>query len=185
MSTINRFKSPEDYRKQIQKSCSEAKKVILTPDRVNFLKRNENGEVLGLDLNGSPIKVSDALVRKLESEFETEKTKSFYDQIAQGDFESMSKAELISAILQIKDASKGELEKALTNKKKVEELRHSSKNFFELDPSKPAEFVNQLSKILNPEEVPDYLMMIVFQTWADITNSPKIPVIDFYIDIIS
>jgi hypothetical protein len=182
---MDRLTNPKHYLDQFNSAADRLEQLLQQNEVPKFLQRERNGDLIGFDLDGSRIKVSKSLERKLLSGIESQITEEYFDDLAAVDMENMSDVELQKFIKNLKLKTSIERDKAINYKSQFEKLRSSKRNIFELDTSNPKKFAEGLLGVLNPEESADFMLIIIFQMWADITNSPKIPGIDIYIDTIA
>jgi hypothetical protein len=173
--------TPQDYRNNFDNLLTTADN-LLSETKPTHLKKDELG-VVAWNLNGARMPISEALERNMEQKLIYGQSMSFFDLLEKYNPENSTQEELFQLLNCLKNQSSEVKKQFETQAKIAKASRNSPRNFFELDPSNPKKFLQQANKILNPEEAQDFLLMVIYQTWADITNSPKIPIFDFYVDI--
>lgn len=174
--------TPQQYREKFDLLISQADQ-LLGQEKPKKLKRDDQGVVIAYNLNRERMSISAALENSLEQELKFGQSMNFFELLENFDANNYSDKELISVFSSLKIQSQEVKKQFQIQARIAKEARSNSRNFFELDPSDPKKFLQKVNKILNPEEAQDYLLMVIYQTWADITNSPKIPLFDFYVDI--
>jgi hypothetical protein len=182
--SIDRYQSVHHYIESFNKARDRFDLVLEQSEAKIKLEYDKDG-LIGYDLNGNRLKASKSVERKLKSKIATQETESFFTDLDNNDFENMSAQDFSSFVSGFRTRTRTEFEKSLDYKNQFEKLRTSKRNIFELDTSNPAAFAEGLLGVLNPEEAADFMLMLIFQMWARVTNSPKIPGFDVYTDFIS